>query len=163
MEASNSPRSSAAPGASKGKSKRSTGHAKHPSFGAVIRSRRIDLDLTLEAVASRIKTSRPYVAHLESGNRRPSEKVVARLADVLGLDNGELFLLAKPQAQALLKPDRAKGSVWEKFRRNRQFQRVHNISNDEMEVLSRVVLLGEIHSSRDLIYVLKAVRHAVGR
>ena len=51
--------------------------ATQPTFGAVIRERRRRLDLTQEEVARRIKTSTPYIGHLESGKRHPSEKVIA--------------------------------------------------------------------------------------
>jgi len=47
--------------------------------------------------------------------------------------------------------------------KNDQLRRVHNVSNDEMNMLSQVSLLGEIRSSRDLIYILNTVRHAVGK
>ena len=39
---------------------------KERNFGQVIRERRRQLDLTQEEVARRIKTSTPYVGHLES-------------------------------------------------------------------------------------------------
>jgi transcriptional regulator with XRE-family HTH domain len=72
------------------------------NFGQVIRDRRRQLDLTQEEVARRISTSTPYIGHLESGKRHPSEKVVTKLADVLGLDRREMFFLANPGAKALL-------------------------------------------------------------
>ena len=56
------------------------------SFGQVIRERRRTLDLTQEDLARRIETSVPYVGHLETGKRHPSEKLVVKLAAVLGLD-----------------------------------------------------------------------------
>ena len=138
---------------------------KERNFGQVIRERRRQLDLTQEEVAHRIKTSTPYVGHLESGKRHPSDKILTRLAEVLGLDRRELFFLANPRAQALLNPESASTAVpaWEDFRKNEQLRRVHNISNDEMEMLSRVALLGEVRSARDFIYILNTVRHAVGR
>ncbi len=138
---------------------------KDRNFGQVIRERRRQLDLTQEEVAKRIKTSTPYVGHLESAKRHPSDKIVTRLAEVLGLDRRELFFLANPRAQALLTPevDSAQDSAWEDFRKNEQMRRIHNISNDEMEMLSRVALLGDVRSARDFIYILNTVRHAVGR
>ena len=78
---------------------------KERTFGQVIRERRRQLDLTQEEVAHRIKTSTPYVGHLESGKRHPSDKILTRLAEVLGLDRRELFFLANPRAQALLSPE----------------------------------------------------------
>ena len=79
--------------------------SKDRNFGQVIRERRRQLDLTQEEVAHRIKTSTPYVGHLESGKRHPSDKIVTRLAEVLGLDRRDLFFLANPRAQALLTPE----------------------------------------------------------
>jgi len=138
---------------------------KERSFGQIIRERRRTLDLTQEEVARRIKTSIPYVGHLESGKRHPSDKVVARIAEVLGLDRRDLFFLAKPHTQALLSTavESERNSGWEEFRKNDQLRRIHNITNAEMEVLSRVALLGEVASTRDFIHILSVVRHAVGR
>ena len=138
---------------------------KERNFGQIIRERRRQLDLTQEEVAHRIKTSTPYVGHLESGKRHPSDKIVTRLAEVLGLDRRDLFFLANPRAQALLSPESESSpeSAWEDFKKNEQLRRIHNISADEMEMLSRVALLGDVRSPRDFIYILHTVRHAVGR
>src|SRR6266436_787337 len=104
---------------------------KERSFGQVLRERRRQLDLTQEEVAKRIKTSTPYAGHLESAKRHPSDKIVTRLAEVLGLDRRELFFLSNPRAQALLthEVDIAQDSAWEDFRKNEQMRRIHNISN----------------------------------
>ena len=92
------------------------------SFGDVIPRTRRELNLTQDEVAARIKTSTPYVGHLEAGKRHPSQKVVTKLAEVLGLDRRELFFLANPHAEALLSPqlETTEGSVsaWEQFRTN---------------------------------------------
>jgi transcriptional regulator with XRE-family HTH domain len=138
---------------------------KERTLGQVIRERRRQLDLTQEEVAKRIKTSTPYVGHLESAKRHPSDKIVTRLAEVLGLDRRELFFLANPRAQALLNPqvEAESSSAWEDFRTNEQLRRIHQISADEMEMLSRVALLGDARSPRDFVYILNTVRHAVGR
>lgn len=138
---------------------------KDRNFGQVIRERRRQLDLTQEEVARRIKTSTPYVGHLESGKRHPSDKIVTRLAEVLGLDRRELFFLANPRAQALLspEPETPSNSAWEDFRKNDQLRRIHNITAEEMEMLGRVALMGDVRSPRDFLYILTTVRHAVGR
>jgi transcriptional regulator with XRE-family HTH domain len=153
-----------APRAGKGKLDSSIVRAKVPGFGDAIRAKRIELGFTHAEVAARIKISTPYVGHLESGKRHPSDKIVTKLADLLGLDNRELFLLANPHAQALISESvTAEGSSWEQFQKNEKLQRIHNISNDEMQVLSQVVLMGDIRSPRELIYILTTIRHAVGR
>ena len=138
---------------------------KERTFGQVIRERRRQLDLTQEEVARRIKTSTPYVGHLESGKRHPSDETLKRVAEVLGLDRRELFFLANPRANALLSPENKSttDSTWDDFRKNEQLRRVHNVTGSEMEMLSRVALLGDVRSPRDFIYILNTVRHAVGR
>jgi transcriptional regulator with XRE-family HTH domain len=135
------------------------------SFGQVIRERRRQLDLTQEETARRIKTSAPYVGHLESGKRHPSDAILTRLAEVLGLDRRGLFFLANPRAHALLnsEDESTTDSTWENFRKNEQLRRLHKITSAEMEMLSRVALLGNVPSTRDFIFILNAVRHAVGR
>lgn len=135
------------------------------SFGQVIRERRRQLDLTQADTARGIKTSTPYVGHLESNKRHPSNKTIARLAEVLGLDRRELFFLANPRALALLSPGTKStiDSAWDDFRKNEHLRRVHNITSDEMKILSQVSLLGGEPSARDFIYILNTVRHAVGR
>ena len=135
------------------------------TFGHLIRERRRQLNLTQEEVARRIRTSTPYIGHLESHKRHPSDKVISRLADVLGLDRRELFFLANPRTQALLHSagDTQVLSAWEQFKNDEQVRRLHNITFEEMEMLSRVALLGEVRSPRDFVLILNTVRHTVGR
>src|SRR5215472_17812278 len=107
----------------------SKAEGKHPmvesranQFGKLICERRRLLNLTQEELARRIRVSMPFVGHLETGHRRPSEKTIEKLAKVLGLDQQELFLLANPGTRALFRshsPDSA-GSAWDQFKRNRQ-------------------------------------------
>jgi transcriptional regulator with XRE-family HTH domain len=135
-----------------------------PTFGAVIRERRRRLDLTQEEVARRIKTSTPYIGHLESGKRHPSEKVIARLSEVLGLQSRELFFLANPRARDLLSTPNSDGrhrSAWDEFRHDERVRRAHNISAEEMDVLARVAAMGEARAARDFIYILNAIRLAL--
>ena len=87
------------------------------------------------------------------------------MAEILKLERRELFLLANPGAAELLAPrtPNKASSAWEEFRRDERLRRLHNITAEEMDVLSRVALLGEISSPRDFIYILNTVRHALGR
>jgi transcriptional regulator with XRE-family HTH domain len=135
------------------------------TFGTVIRERRRQLDLTQDEVGKRIKTSTPYIGHLEAGKRHPSEKVVARLSEVLGLDSRELFFLANPRARGLLSTPNSgpRRSAWDEFRRDERIRRAHNISADEMDVLERIAAMGEARAARDFIYILNAIRQALGR
>lgn len=135
------------------------------NFGRLIRDRRRQLNLTQEEVARRIRSSTPYVGHLESGKRHPSNKIIPRLADALGFDQRELFLLANPNARAMF--DAVRGpendSAWEEFRSDEQLHRLHSISGREMQMLSQVALMGQVRSSRDFIYILNTIRQSLVR
>ena len=139
------------------------------TFGEVIRKRRRELDLTQGELAQMIETSTPYVGLLESDQRHPSDVIVTRLADALGLDRSELFFLANPNAKALLHPAEATAeasaanSAWEEFRKDQRLHRLHNVSSEEMSMLSRVALMGDIRSTRDFVYILNTVRQALAR
>ncbi|HUY38230.1 MAG TPA: helix-turn-helix transcriptional regulator [Candidatus Binataceae bacterium] len=133
------------------------------TFGEVIRERRRHRDLTQRDVADRIGASTPYIGHLESGKRHPSEEIVARLADALGFDRRELFFLANPKAHAIVaaSAETSVPSAWEEFRRNAQLQNSMRVTAQEMEMLARVALMGQVRSTRDFLYILNTVRHAL--
>jgi transcriptional regulator with XRE-family HTH domain len=134
------------------------------SFGELVRERRRQLHLTQEELAPRAETSAQHVCQLESGRRRPSRKMVSKLADVLRLDGRELFLLAYPGANALLsRRPRPVRSAWDEFRKSGRVRRVYSISDQEIELLSRVAAMGEVSSPRDFLHILVSIRLAVGR
>jgi len=134
-------------------------------FGSLIRERRRQLGLTQESIARRIGTSIPYVGHLEADKRHPSEKIVLKLARVLGLDAGELFLLANPTTKDLIaQQTEAPGrSAWEVFSTDTRLHKLYNITEPEMELLSELAMMGEVRSPRDFLFVLNTIRHALGR
>jgi transcriptional regulator with XRE-family HTH domain len=129
-------------------------------FGKLIRERRRLLNLTQEELARRIRVSMPFVGHLETGHRRPSEKTIAKLAKLLGLNQRVLFLLANPGTRDFLRalPDASTGSAWYQFKRNRQLHRAHKITLADMSMLERAALLGEAESLEDFIFILNTVR-----
>ena len=139
--------------------------AKTRSFGQVIRERRRQLDMTQEEVARRIRTSIPYIGHLESAKRHPSEKVLVRLAQVLGLEPRDLFFLANPGTKVLFseEPKSRGASAWDSFAKDHNVRKVHNISDQEMETLSQVAMMGEVRSSRDFVFILNSIRQSLGR
>jgi transcriptional regulator with XRE-family HTH domain len=134
------------------------------SFARVIRERRRQLDLTQEDVARRIKNSVPYIGLLEAAKRHPSEKVVAKLATVLGFEPRDLFFLANPKVGSLIseQPDSSRVSAWDAFVRNEKLREIHNITDQEMETLSRVAMMGDVRGPRDFLYILNCIRQALG-
>jgi len=60
-------------------------------LGKKIREWRQKRDLTLEEVAFQAKIDYSYLQQIESGQRNPSVKRVAEIANVLNIDIKELF------------------------------------------------------------------------
>lgn len=133
------------------------------SFGQMIRDRRRQLELTQDELAHRIRTSTPYIGHIESGKRHPSDEILTRMADVLGFDRRELFFIANPNARAMLtpKPEAREASAWDEFRRDQQLHQLHQINSRELDMLSQVAMMGEVRSSRDFIYILNTIRQSL--
>jgi transcriptional regulator with XRE-family HTH domain len=133
-------------------------------FGGLIRARRRLLNFTQEQLARQVRTSVPYIGHLESEKRHPSEKVIKRLAEALSLDPRELFFLANPGTKRLItRPQESDGasSAWEIFQNDENLRKIHNITDREMQALSGVALLGKIREPRDFIFILNAIRQAL--
>ena len=137
---------------------------KERTLGQVLRDRRRQLDLTQQDVARRIKTSTPYVGHLEAGKRHPSDTVLRSLAEILGLDRRDLFFLANPRVVELLGPNEKDNgdSAWNRFNQNEQLRRIYKVTAEEMKLLCKVAKMGEVRSSRDFIFILNAIRYALG-
>jgi transcriptional regulator with XRE-family HTH domain len=135
------------------------------TFGEVIRERRRKLDLTQQDLARRIELSMPYIALLETGARHPSDKVVRKLAEALALDPRELFFLANPGTKALMSQEQKNSgaSAWDGFVKDENLRKVHDITDQEMQTLSQVALMGEARSSRDFLFILNTIRQAFGQ
>jgi transcriptional regulator with XRE-family HTH domain len=132
-------------------------------FGRTISARRRYLGLTQEDMALLTGKSAGYIAHLENSKRIPSDRVLGRLAFVLGLDTRELLLRARPKIAKFLKPDagESRRTAWEAFARDKAVQRKHSITAREMQFLSKVATFGAVKEPRDLIFILIAVRFAI--
>jgi transcriptional regulator with XRE-family HTH domain len=139
--------------------------AKTGSFGRVIRERRRRLDLTQEEVARRINASGSYIAYLEMGKRRPPGAVVAKLADALRLDARDLFLLADLKVGYLIYEQQMSDGTfaWSAFVKDVKLRKIHNVTDEEMETLSRVAKMGNVRDPRDFLFILISIRQALGR
>ena len=60
-------------------------------FGSVLRQRRIDLNLTQEALAAKIGIDRTYISGLERGLRNPTLIVLVKVSAALGLSVSQLL------------------------------------------------------------------------
>ena len=131
-------------------------------FGDPIKERRVELAMTQEQVADQVGVKPNYIGYLERGMRKPSDEICGRIADVLGLDQKDLFFLANPHVKEILQPTvQPERSAWEVFAVARQLHKRQAITPEEMRFLEGVNELGEVQRPRDYLFILHAVRMAL--
>lgn len=132
------------------------------TFGSVLRARRHQLGQTQAQVAKKVGCRPNYIGYLESGARRPSQKLVFRIAKAMDLDAQELFLLANPLVRDVVMPKaETRESVWENFKANKGLQTRHGITTKEMSALQSIAALGTVRAQRDFLFILQSIRQAL--
>lgn len=140
---------------------------KKKTLGQVIKQQRDALDLTQRELAAKLGVKASHIAYLENGRRKPSLALLTRIANTLGLDEQEIFLLAHPEARSLVAANReaatpsAPDAAWRRFSKDRALQARNRISSREMKVLQQVNLLGRVSSPRQYLFILNSIRQAV--
>jgi transcriptional regulator with XRE-family HTH domain len=137
------------------------------TLGEVLKARRALLQLTQRELALKLGVKPSHVAYLETNRRRPSLGLLSRIADVLDLPKKSLFVLAHPEASALMgtarnaAPRQQRDQGWQEFAGNEALLARHQVKSRELKVLSQVNLLGKITEPRQFVFILNAIRQAV--
>jgi transcriptional regulator with XRE-family HTH domain len=132
-------------------------------LGEEVKSHREGLGLTQRSLAQKIGVEASHVAFIESGRRKPSLKLVSRLADILGLDRQNLLILAHPEAKALIAeetPEKRRKAVpsWQRFIKNRELLARYNVTDRELLALEHLSFLGTVRSAKEFLAILTLVR-----
>lgn len=132
-------------------------------FGEMVKAYRAGLGLTQRALAHQLGVEASHVAFIESGRRKPSLKLVGRLADALGLDRQNLLILAHPEAKELIaetKPEqkRKTSPSWQRFIENRELLNRYNVTQRELRTLEHLSLLGTVVSAKEFLAILTLIR-----
>jgi transcriptional regulator with XRE-family HTH domain len=132
-------------------------------FGEMVRSYRKSLGLTQQALAYQLGVHASHIAAIERGDRKPSLKLIARLADTLGLDRQNLLILAHPEAKELIaeaKPEqkRKASPSWQRFIENRGLLNGYNVTDRELRTLEHLSLLGTVISAKEFLTILTLIR-----
>jgi transcriptional regulator with XRE-family HTH domain len=132
-------------------------------LGELLKTRRAALGLTQRSLAQKLRVEPSHVAFIENGQRKPSLKLVARIADVLGLDRQELLILAHPEARALIA--QTQSPAWEKppisfqrFTENTSLLARYYVTERELQVLLHLSFLGSAISTREFLAILALIR-----
>jgi putative transcriptional regulator len=132
-------------------------------LGEFLKTRREALGLTQRELAQQIGVEASHIAFIENGRRKPSLKLVARIADTLGVDRQELLVLAHPEAEALIaeppfKPSRKTASSWQRFIKDHALLARYHVTKRELEVLEHLNLLGTVLSAKEFLTILMLIR-----
>ncbi len=136
------------------------------TLGQILKARREANCLSQRELARRLGVKASHVGYLETGRRRPSLSLLSRIGQVLGLETEPLFLLAHPEAKALLtrfKPVRtpSRDHSWKTFIQDKGLLMRNRVTRGELRVLSQVNGLGKISSPRHYLFILNSIRQAV--
>jgi transcriptional regulator with XRE-family HTH domain len=132
-------------------------------FGETVKSHREGLGLTQRSLAQQLGVEASHIAYIEHGRRKPSLKLVGRLADALGLDRQTLLILAHPEAKELIaeaKPqkERKTSRSWQRFIENRELLSRYNVTDRELRTLQHLSFLGTVVSAKEFLAILTLIR-----
>ncbi|HVN89773.1 MAG TPA: helix-turn-helix transcriptional regulator [Candidatus Binataceae bacterium] len=137
------------------------------TLGEVLRARRRELRLTQRELANELGVKPAHVAYLELDRRRPSLKLLSRIAQVLDLKRERLILLSHPEAGKFFPASEENGQrakkdqAWRDFSSNKAMIARHKITPKELKVLAQVALLGRVTTPRSFLFILNSIRQAV--
>ena len=132
-------------------------------FGDTVRRQRDALGLTQRSLAQKLGVEASHVAFIESGRRKPSLKLLARFADILGLDRQDLLIQAHPEAKQLIaepEPEKRRKSPpsWQRFIENKRLLVRYNVTDRELRALESLSLLGTVRSAKEFLTILTLIR-----
>ncbi len=132
-------------------------------LGEFLKTRREALGFTQRELAQKIGVEASHVAFIESGRRKPSLKLIARMTDVLGVDRQELLVLAHPEAKALLaeppvEPSRKATPSWQRFIKDHALLARYHVTKRELQALEQLSLLGTALSAKEFLAILTLIR-----
>jgi transcriptional regulator with XRE-family HTH domain len=132
------------------------------NIAELLKGRREALGLTQGSLATKLGINAAYVSLIESGQRKPSLKLVARLADTLGLDRQQVLLLAHPEASTLVsrtEAERPKPSrSWQRFISHTALLARYRVSKHELQALEHLARLRTTISTKAFLVILTLIR-----
>jgi transcriptional regulator with XRE-family HTH domain len=107
------------------------------------------------------------VGYLETAQRKPSLRLLKRMASILELDPRALFILCHPEAEFLReengepkrKPE-IESDPWRRFLSNRALLKRNKVTATELKLLKQVSLLSDVSHPRDFLFILNTIRQA---
>jgi XRE family transcriptional regulator of biofilm formation len=138
------------------------------TLGSVVREHREQLRLSQRELADQVGVKASHIAYIEGNQRRPSLRLLLRIADTLSLDRWELFTLSHPDAEDLIRdvrlPEKAKpGEAWRRFAADHALHRRNNIQPRELKLLRQVSQVQDVSCPKHFLFILNSIRQAGAR
>jgi len=138
------------------------------TLGSSVRETREQLRLSQRELAEHVGVKASHIAYIEGNQRRPSLRLLLRIADVLGLDRWQLFTLSHPDAEDLVRdvrmPPKAKpGDSWRRFAADHSLHKRNNITPQELKLLRQVSLVQDVSCPKHFLFILNSIRQAGAR
>jgi transcriptional regulator with XRE-family HTH domain len=132
-------------------------------LGELVKHRRTALALTQRSLGRKAGVAASHIALIENGQRKPSLKLVAPLADILGIDRPSFLVLAYPEtkgcfAQANMEEPLSVTPFWKRFINNDGLLAQYHVTDRELQALKPLSLLGTVHSAKEFLAILMLVR-----
>jgi transcriptional regulator with XRE-family HTH domain len=132
-------------------------------FGRMLKEQRQAHGLTQRELAARIDVKASHVAYLETGQRKPSLALLGRIADTLRLERQKLFVMAHPEARAMMppsKPLRAKTpkEAWRTLLNDRALLNRYQVTKRELQALKQLSMLGYAMTRREFVAIVTLIR-----
>ena len=134
------------------------------ALGRLLKGRRAELALSQRTLARRLGVKPSHIAYLESGKRKPSLALMGRLERALGIGRQQIFLLAHPEASAIVHPSvlaakpKSAADAWNRFAADRPFLKRHGVTRRELRVFRKLSLLGYVLSRHQFLAILIMIR-----
>src|SRR5438876_1699552 len=132
------------------------------ALGEYLKARRISLGLSQRSVARWLRVAPGYLTMIEKGERRPSFKLIARIADTLRVDRQQLLFAAYPEAKEFVtQPNGTRQTKssrsWRSFIKDRTLLAGYHVSERELQTLAPS-LSGMSLSSKQFLAILLLIR-----
>jgi transcriptional regulator with XRE-family HTH domain len=128
------------------------------TLGPLIKQKRQDLGLTQRALAKELGVKASHVAYLETGKRKPSLTLMARLEGALGVSRQQIFLLAHPEAAAFVNSGNEGPTAPSQFVADRTFFKRHRVTRREIRAFKQLQHLGYVLSRHQVLAILTVIR-----
>ncbi len=134
-------------------------------LGEILRSRRAALGCTQRSLGSELGVNGSHLAMIENGQRKPSLKLVGRLAERLGLNPQQLLVVARPETKPFITATNSESTnrtrtttgSWQQFINDRALLKRYQATARELQVLKRH-FSGSSLSAKEYIAILVLLR-----